>query len=503
MKAIKANVALFLFVVVMSAVVISTTNGEQPHASEENANAEETAGSLEEQINALLKNERLDGAVTGISVRKADTGEEIYSHDGNIQLHPASNMKLLTAAAALETLGPNYQFSTEVLTDGVVKGKVLQGNLYLKGKGDPTLLKEDLDQLASALKEQGISKIKGNLIGDDTWYDDVRLSLDLNWSDEPYYTGAQVSALTLSPNEDYDAGTVIVEVTPNKNGDQAKVKLTPHTDYVNIINKTEMVQAGQSKNISIEREHGSNNIIIEGQMPADGSISRSWASVWEPTGYALDVFKQSLEENGISLIGNSEVTYGATPEDATLLTSKDSMPLHELLVPFMKLSNNGHAEVLVKEMGRVVHKEGSWEKGLEVIEDVAISLGVDESHILLRDGSGMSHKNYIPASDLTQLLYAVQDREWYTHLEHSLPVAGASERLVGGTLRNRLKGEPTEGNVIAKTGSLTSVSTLSGYVTTQEGEKFIFSILNNNFLEGSVNGIQDEIVTTLAEYQFD
>lgn len=461
------------------------------------------SATLYEKIHAILDNERLEGTVTGLSVRTADNGEEIFQQIGDIRLHPASNMKLLTSAAALETLGEDYQFITEILTDGKLRGKVLQGNVYMKGKGDPTLMKADLDQFALALKEQGIHKIKGNLIGDDTWYDDVRLSMDLNWNDEPFYTGAQVSALTISPNEDYDSGTVIVEVSPSKKaGEKAQVELTPETDYVNIINKTEMVPANEGKRISIEREHGTNNIVIEGTMPLEGANSKSWVAVWEPTGYAVDVFKKSLEENGVKLIGNSSVKFGKTPKEARLLTSKKSIPLKALLIPFMKLSNNGHGETLTKEMGQVVNGEGTWADGLEVIEETLAGFGADTDTMLLRDGSGMSHKTLIPASELSQILYTVQNKDWFPIFEKSLPVAGEAERLVGGTLRYRMTDEPTKGNVKAKTGSLTGVSSLSGYVTSKSGEKLIFSIMINNYLGSSITSIEDEIATVLAEHEF-
>ncbi|WP_093212378.1 D-alanyl-D-alanine carboxypeptidase/D-alanyl-D-alanine endopeptidase [Sediminibacillus albus] len=460
---------------------------------------------LKEKLEAILNDQRLNGTVTGVSIRKAETGELLFSHEGNTRLHPASNMKLLTSAAALEKLGPDYQFSTEVLTDGQTKGKVLDGNLYLKGKGDPTLLKEDLNQFAADLKGKGITKIKGDLIGDDSWFDDIRLSQDLNWSDEPFYTGAQVSALTISPDDDYDAGTVIIEVMPSDDIDSpAIVRATPENDYITIVNNTEMIAEGGTKDISIEREHGTNNIIIEGEMPLNGTNSKSWSSVWEPSGYALDVFKQSLTEHGISFIGKSTVKAAETPDNARLLTSKKSMPLEELLIPFMKLSNNGHGEILTKEMGRVFKDEGSWDKGLEVIKDAVVDLGVSPKTIQLRDGSGMSHKTYIPANDLTQLLFSAQQRSWYPAFENSLPVAGMTERLVGGTLRSRMTAEPTKGNVIAKTGSLTSVSTLSGYVTSQDGEKLIFSVLINNYLGSSsgIRQIEDAIATTLASHTF-
>ncbi|WP_067725949.1 D-alanyl-D-alanine carboxypeptidase/D-alanyl-D-alanine endopeptidase [Oceanobacillus damuensis] len=499
-----------LLLILIGALAVIPFMGQEEalfvNASEEITQAEfDESASLEEKLAVILDNERLEGTVTGVSVKHAETGELLFAQNGDIRLHPASNQKLLTAASALETLGVDYRFSTEVLTDGKVNGDVLHGNLYIKGKGDPTLLKADLDQFAQDLKDQGISKIKGNLIGDDTWYDDVRLSQDLNWSDEPFYTGAQISALTLSPDTDYDAGTVIVEVkAAEEAGGQAVVSVTPETDYVTIVNNTEMAAAGESKNISIEREHGSNNIIIEGTMPVGGTFSRSWVSVWEPTGYVLDVFGKSLEEQGMEFIGELEEKFAAAPDDARLLASKESMPLEELLIPFMKLSNNGHGEVLTKEMGKVVYGEGSWDKGLEVMEDVVTSLGVNGDTILLRDGSGMSHKNMIPANDLAQMLYEAQNKSWYPVFKHSLPVAGESERFVGGTLRNRMTSEPAKGNVTAKTGSLSGVSTLSGYVTTADGEELIFTVMINNYLGAgsSMRAIEDAIATALAGHAF-
>ncbi|MFD1040364.1 D-alanyl-D-alanine carboxypeptidase/D-alanyl-D-alanine-endopeptidase [Virgibacillus byunsanensis] len=472
-------------------------------ASEESTQDESTEHiTLEQKMDEILTDERLEGTSTGINIKHAETGEDVYSHFGDIRLHPASNMKLLTSIATLETLGPDYKFTTEVLTDGNVKGDVLQGNVYVKGKGDPTLLKEDFNHFAEDLKGQGIKKIKGDLIGDDSWYDDVRLSLDLNWSDEPYYTGAQVSALTLSPNEDYDAGTVIVEVKPaSKVGESPQVTMTPKTDYVTIVNKAETVAEDKSKSISIEREHGTNNIVVEGQIPLDGTRARSWAAVWEPTGYALDVFKKSLEEKGITFVGKTEMKTDGTPKNATVLTSKKSMTLEELFIPFMKLSNNGHGETLIKEMGRVVHGEGSWDKGIEVVENVVSELGVDTETLLLRDGSGMSHKNMIPAEEISQLLYAAQDKNWFPVFENALPVAGEPERFVGGTLRYRMTGDMTRGNVKAKTGSLTGMSTLSGYVTAKDGEELIFSIMINNYVGSSVTSIEDAIATVLAEHE--
>ena len=309
--------------------------------------------------------------------------------------------------------------------------------------------------------------------------------------------------LTLSPNEDYDAGTVIVEVNPgNKAGDLPKVTLTPETSSVVIVNNATTVAKGEAKSISIAREHGTNRIIIKGKMPLEGTRSQSWSAVWDPSMLALDVFQKSLTAEGIQLVGNGSMKTGVTPKGATVLTSKKSMPLRELFIPFMKLSNNGHAETLVKEMGKVQRGEGSWDAGLVVMKERLKQFGVNTDTVVLRDGSGMSHKNLVSADEFSKLLYNIQGRSWFPDFVASLPIAGNPERMIGGTLRNRMGTGLTAGNVTAKTGSITGVSTLSGYVTAKDGTELIFSIMINNYITGPVAPIEDAIARALAEHEF-
>ena len=469
-------------------------------SEKQSAAADEDYAQLGMDINKILQDERLKGATTGVSVRNAATGEVIYDHLGEMRLHPASNMKLLTGAAALETLGEDYRFSTEVLTDGKVTSGVIQGNLYLKGKGDPTLLEQDFDQLAQNLATKGIKQVNGNLIGDDTWYDNERLSSDITLSDESYYYAAHVSALTASPNGDFDAGSVIVEAQANRTvGKPATITVLPETDVLKVMNHSKTVAAGGTKDILIERQHGTNNIVITGTVPVGGTVTREWIAVWEPSNYALNLFKKALDKKGIKFKGDSKVALGKTPAGSEILTTKESMTLKELFIPFMKLSNNGHAEILTKEMGKVVYGEGSWEKGIQVIEETSAKFGLNMDSIMIRDGSGMSHVNMIPSNEITGLLVAIQKEPWYESFLNSLPVAGKSERFVGGSLRNRMKTEPTAGNVKAKTGSLTAVSALSGYAKTKDGELLVFSILINNDL-AAVTPIEDQIAMVIANY---
>jgi len=506
-----------LLVIVMIVLLINGFNGKDNHTTAPD-NTTVSVAKVDEpvdkpvdkpqktyafhDIDEILKDPRLQGATTVVSIREAATGEVVYSHLGDTRVHPASVMKLLTGAAAFETLGEGHTFKTELYMDGRIESGVLHGNLYLRGRGDPTLTKNDLKAFVSELKAKGISSIAGNVYGDDTWYDDIRLSQDLNWSDEPYYTGSQVSALTLSPNDDYDAGTVIVEVNPAKKSGQAgQVAMVPANNYLTVVNKTQTVAKKGKKSITVERQHGTNTFIVSGTIPEGSTKTRTWASVWEPTNYTISIFKKTIEELGITFSTAPKVERKKVTKGATLLTSKNSMPLHELFIPFMKLSNNGHAEVLVKEMGRTIGGEGSWDKGLSIIEATLSTLGLDTKNMLLRDGSGMSHKNLVTANEVTKLLYTAQTKPWYPAFLNALPVAGNGERFVGGTLRNRMTGTTAAGNVQAKTGALNGVTALSGYVTTKDGEILTFSIMINNYLSDTTPEILDRIAIALANHQ--
>ncbi len=450
----------------------------------------------------LGKEPKLQGALAGVSIRSRETGDLLYDHMGDIRLHPASNMKIFSCAAGLAILGESYTFSTELWIDGETENQKLIGNLYLKGKGDPTLLQSDFDNLATVLKEKGIREVHGNVIADDTWYDNVRLSQDLNWNDEHYYYGAQVSALSASPNEDYDSGTVMLTISPGKSvGEKPIISLKPNTKYINLINNAvtvEMQHEDDEADITVIREHGNNNVVIEGNIPFYSASIQEYVAVWEPTEYALELFARSLKQVGITYTG--ELHTGTTPEHATLVFSRKSMPLKDLSIPFMKLSNNGHGEIIVKEIGKVMKGEGSWEAGLVVLNNVLEKLGVDTSNIVLRDGSGISHVTLIPPNVISKFLFRIQDEPWFNSFYRSLPVAGNENRMVGGTLNDRMFGL----NVHAKTGTIMGVSTLSGYLTTNEGEELIFSIMLNNLLDEEdgpaiIDRLVDYIITEASK----
>jgi D-alanyl-D-alanine carboxypeptidase/D-alanyl-D-alanine-endopeptidase (penicillin-binding protein 4) len=452
-------------------------------------------------LDALVHDPSMRNANVGLVVRNADTGDLLYSAQSDRREQPASTMKLATSAVALDVLGPTSRFTTSVATTGQTAGRTLTGDLYLRGTGDPTMLAADYDDLAAQVAATGITKVRGKLVADDTWFDADPLGFGWAWDDEPYSYNAQISALTVSPDTDYDAGTVIVRTAPGVAGAPAVVTTDPPTSYVQIQNSAVTGAAGSGSTVSVVRDHGTNVIRVAGSIPAGGPVAKAWSTVSEPTGLVASLFRAALGRHGVQVHGPTQ-TGVATPSGARQVATHSSMPLSQLLTPFLKLSNNMHAEILTKTMGRVVSGAGTWAAGRAVISQHLTTMGVPAGTTYVADGSGLSRMDQVTPDQVLSILRAARSKPWFPTWYTALPIAGIPDRMVGGTLRNRMQGTPAAGNLHAKTGSLTGVSALSGYITSADGQPLVFALISNNLL-GPAKPIEDAIAIRLAKYRAD
>ncbi|MFI6101707.1 D-alanyl-D-alanine carboxypeptidase/D-alanyl-D-alanine-endopeptidase [Lentzea sp. NPDC051213] len=437
---------------------------------------------LTRDLDAILAGPALVGADVGLVVRDANTGDVVYTRTSSRRQQIASNLKLLTTAAALDLLGPDYRWKTELLSSGTRNGSTLQGDLVLRGTGDPTMSQSRYAALATALKNSGVTKVSGSLVIDDTAFDSQPYGTGWAWDDEPFAYSAETSALTLSPDAKFSAGTVLVRVKPGAAaGAPAVVTVEPENDRVHVVNTA----TTGSGSISIERDHGSNIIRVSGATNAE--ISPRLSTVKDPTALVTSVFRNALRANGIEVAG--DVREAAAPAGAAVLASDQSQSLGQLITPLLKNSNNMLAEVLVKTAGK------SFGNGVNQLSSKWSGLGVNPNVVEIVDGSGMSRMNQVSPDDLTSILIKAKSKPWFATWEASLPVAG-----VDGTLVNRMKNTAAAGNVKAKTGSLSGVSALTGYVKTRDNRDLVFSVVQNNvLLNFSPRTIEDSIAVRLAE----
>jgi D-alanyl-D-alanine carboxypeptidase/D-alanyl-D-alanine-endopeptidase (penicillin-binding protein 4) len=460
------------------------------------ATPSKTAGG--HNLDQLLADPALHGASVSLMVRDANTGATLYQHNPRTRLVPASNLKLLTTAAAMDVLGPQYHFSTQLLSNGLRQGDRLTGSLYLRGLGDPTIQFADYQALAAQLASQGIRQVQGDLVFDDTWFDAERLGVDWSHDDETTYYGAQISALTVSPNTDFDAGSVLVTAkAPVRAGLPVTVDIFPPTNYLQLSNHA---TSGPGNTYGINRRHGTNLLQLSGAV-APGKQSEQLVSVWEPTQLVANLFEQALAQQGISVSGR-RVMGGTSPATATVLAEHQSAPLQELITPLLKLSNNNMSEALLKAMGRKTANSGTAAAGAVAVSGFLKRQGLDTATLSQVDGSGLSRRNLVSSQNLTDVLLAASKQPWFNAWYNALPVAGNIDRMTGGSLRYRLKGTPAENNLHAKTGSMGGVSSLSGYITDTHGRRLVFSMISNNYVVAGaqVKGVENRVAEALSRW---
>ncbi|MCS4310076.1 MULTISPECIES: D-alanyl-D-alanine carboxypeptidase/D-alanyl-D-alanine endopeptidase [unclassified Pseudomonas] len=449
-------------------------------------------------LDHLLADPALDGATVSVMVRDARSGSTLYQHNPRTRLIPASNLKLLTTAAAMDVLGPQYRFSTQLLSDGTRQGERLAGNLYLRGLGDPTTQFADYQALAAQLASQGVRQVQGDLVFDDTWFDAERLGVDWAQDDESTYYGAQISALTVSPNADFDAGTLLVTAkAPVALGQPVSVVVSPSTDYVQLSNRA---VSGPGNSYGITRQHGTNLLQLTGAL-APGKQSRQWVSVWEPTQLVANLFEQALAQQGIHVLGR-RVIGGTSPATATVLAEHQSAPLQGLITPLLKLSNNNMSEALLKAMGRKTANAGTAAAGVAAVTAFMQRQGLDPATLNQVDGSGLSRRNLVSSQNLTDLLLATSKQPWFDAWYNALPIAGNADRMTGGSLRYRLRGTAAQNNLHAKTGSMAGVSSLSGYITDADGRRLVFSMISNNYVSDAapIRALENRLALALSQW---
>ncbi|MDZ7363576.1 MAG: D-alanyl-D-alanine carboxypeptidase/D-alanyl-D-alanine-endopeptidase [candidate division KSB1 bacterium] len=456
---------------------------------------------LRQRLENILNAPALAHALAGIKIVSLRTGEVFYERHAEILAHPASNQKLLTSAAALALLGPAYVFRTMVACDSTLQtGSVLAGDLYLIGRGNPDLRREDLYGLAQNLAQTGLKEIRGNLVCDDFYFDDLRWGNGWMWDDDPAHYAPRLSALSVNKN------TVIVRAAPADSlGQPARVKIDPPTDHVMLVNKSVTVKSKTLIDslklppllITRKWQQNENTILIEGAIAQDEWPQEETVNVLEPEIYCGRLFRDELQRAGITLSGI--VQRGMSPPKIKILAEHRS-PIMPALINLNKISDNLSAELLLKTIGaEKFGVPGTATKGIRAMRQFFAGVGIDTNAVHSADGSGMSHYNLITPASIVQLLAAMwKNFSIRNEFIATLPIAG-----VDGSLSGRMKGTAAAGVLHAKTGTISAVSTLSGYTTTADGEELAFSFMMQHFLGGSrpIRLLQDRLGAELSAFR--
>jgi D-alanyl-D-alanine carboxypeptidase/D-alanyl-D-alanine-endopeptidase (penicillin-binding protein 4) len=433
----------------------------------------------------------------GVMVVSLTRGDTLYAENADAEMLPASTMKLLTSSIAFERFGPNYQFSTDALRDGAVGADgTLNGNLYIRGDGDPALSGKFLpggpsapmNRLAELVASKGIKHITGNIIGDASGFDNEKIPQGWLTRYLQASYAARVSALSLNEN------LVAVAVTPTSSGSPANVTLEPSTNGIPLVSHVRTVAGGGAR-LSFRKRS-------DGTIEANGSIgtragTRKYVYIVEdPASFTTGAFRSALVAKGIRVDGG--IGLAKTPATATKVASLLSPPLASMISAMNRESINHYAELFFRDAARGPGRDvvGSVANNSQLLKNFfATKVRTDTSRLTFADGSGLSTLDRVTPRAQVQLLGYAHTASWGPWLHASLPVAGDSVLL-----KRRMRNTPAEGNLHAKTGTTNEVIGLAGYVTAVDGEVLAFSFLYNGHDRWSAKSMIDVMSESLASF---
>ena len=421
-------------------------------------------------------------ALISVRIDSLRTGETLYRRNSNKLVVPGSNMKLFTLAAAAERLGWDHRFETRLETAGTIADGVLTGDLVVIGGGDPSIASPDLGhpalflEWAAALRDAGIRRLAGRIVGDDSAFDDRGLGAGWAWDYLAEGYAAPSGALS------YNGNVATIRIVPGRaEGEPAAISTAPPGAEFIIENNVRSGPAGSAASLSVGRLPGSTRLVVAGRVPAGGAAVLRATTVENPTRYFVEALRLALAERGIAVTGGAwdldELRQPVVPGPRRVVARRESAPLSSLGEQMLKVSQNFYAEMLLKAIGRTSTAPGSAAAGRDVVRATLAGWGITADSYVMNDGSGLSRYDYVTSDAVVALLAHVwRDDRLRGPFVAALPV-GAHD----GTLENRMKDPALDRRVQAKTGTISNMRALSGYLETNSGEKLVFSIIANHF----------------------
>jgi D-alanyl-D-alanine carboxypeptidase/D-alanyl-D-alanine-endopeptidase (penicillin-binding protein 4) len=439
------------------------------------------ASTLAADLDRIFSDSILTRALLAVRVESLSSGDVIYSRNDGKLVMPGSNMKIPTLAVAVERLGWNFQHETRLEAAGTVAGGTLHGDLVVTGDGDPSIRSVNggaaplFREWAGALVAAGIRRVDGRLIGDDNAFDDEGLGAGWSWD----YLGAGYAAPTSALT--YNENLVTVKFSPGKNaGDRVRVEISPPGHALQVIDETRTGASGSTIELDVSRRSGSPRLVLRGSVPAGAASVTRTVSVDNPTRFFVEALRLALMERDVEVTGGAwdidDASYPPAGE-RHVIARHQSPPLSELALDFMKTSQNFYAETLVKVLARGTGPRATADAGKNVIRQTLVGWGIPADAVVVYDGSGLSRYNYVTAGAITSILRLMwSDPKSRGPFAASLPVGGHD-----GTLDDRMKNTVLDARVQAKTGTISNVRALSGYLETQSGQRLVFSMIANHF----------------------
>ena len=437
-------------------------------------------------------------AAWGVAVQSLDRRERLFTLNAGTLLVPASVAKLVSVATAADAVGWDYRYVTTLRAAGPIVDGVLHGDLIVVGSGDPSIggrAGDDLSIWVDALKAAGIRRIEGRIIGDDDLVDEPRPQLAWAWDDLGYTTGALFGALNLAENR------MIVTIEPGAAaGGPSIARIDSRFAFRPVTNRVMTGPAGSQQLVWPEQRPGDTSLTIAGSIPVTAPPATLVVAVGNPTLWFVSALKSRLLRDGIDVSSDAvdidDVVPPPSRDTATVIYSHHSRTLAEIAQPLLKDSINLYAEALMR-LNAAPGVFPTNDAALEGLRKRLDAWGISNASYQLVDGSGLSRRDAISAEAVLSLLERMADPSAKSPFVTGLPIAG-----IDGSLSTRMKGTPAENNVRAKTGTMSNIRTLAGYVTTRDGEHLAFVVLMNNF-EGTganANDALDAIAVQLASF---